>query len=90
MMPKSRQTNPIFDRALQHSRWPSLQTALRLFGAFVLLGLIYLWHLSMVDPDGRRDITENSWVIFGLLSLLVALLSAPLSALFTCLHLPGG
>lgn len=86
-MTKIRQPNPIFDRALQHSRWPSPRTTWILFGVFILVGLVYIWFVYLVDRDDTLAISI-SLIVFGLSSLLVAILSAPLSALVTCLNLP--
>ncbi len=87
-MAKTPQTNPIFDRALEHTRWPSTRTTLTLFFVFVLAGAVYTGFLSTADPHAQ-DFSFLSLVVFGLLSLLVAILSAPVSALITCLNLPN-
>jgi hypothetical protein len=85
-MTRTRQPNPIFERALQHSRWPSLKATLFFFWLFVMAGVIYSVSLDYVfqRPNFRiNKITFNVAMSYSLFSFLIAIFSAPISASIT-------
>ncbi len=77
------QTNAVFARLTRHSRWPSLRTTVRLFGAALLVGAGGAVALLVVGPTLTPATAELLGYVFILSGLAVVLLSPPVAALVT-------
>jgi hypothetical protein len=75
--------NIVFVRLTRHSRWPSLQTTMRLFGVAFLVGMGGAVILLFTDPAFHTDIGELVGTVIVVSGLAVAFLSPPVVAVIT-------